>query len=437
LCPDDRPLARQHYGLGWVWLFCRLVLVARTSLAGASAVLALFFPDCDEQGEIPHPTTGRGWLLRVGLFKLQRPKALADDWVWLVDHTVQIGKAKCLMIAGIRLSQLPPSGQALELKHLEPLAILPVDQSNGKIVYQQLKAQATASGVPRAILCDAGSDLASGVQRFRQLHEETAALSDISHYAARLLKRRLENNDRWKSFCHQAAQTKFQTAQTELAFLMPPRQRSKSRFMNTGPLLSWADRTLATVEQPPAVVLQHATPERLEEKFAWLRDYGPDLEQWSEFQSLTQTAIEVVRSEGYCSSVAERLEVRLGLLVRSDAGQELRAELQRFVAEQSSAARPGERLPGSTEILESSFGKLKSLEGDHQHSGFTQMVLSYAALLGETTTEVIGQALERVPIKQVWAWCRSHLGTTVQSQRAAARRAVKARSPAQQNPEES
>jgi hypothetical protein len=168
-----------------------------------------------------------------------------------------------------------------------------------------------------------------------------------------------------------------------------------------------------------------------------LRDYGPDLEQWSEFQSLTQTAIEVVRSEGYCSSVAERLEVRLGLLVRSDAGQELRAELQRFVAEQSSAARPGERLPGSTEILESSFGKLKSLEGDHQHSGFTQMVLSYAALLGETTTEVIGQALERVPIKQVWAWCRRHLGTTVQSQRAAARRAVKARSPAQQNPEES
>lgn len=41
------------------------------------------------------------------------------------------------------------------------------------------------------------------------------------------------------------------------------------------------------------------------------------------------------------------------------------------------------------------------------------MVLSYAGLPGETTTEVIGQALEHVPIKQVWAWCRRHLGTTV------------------------
>jgi hypothetical protein len=422
--------------LALVWLFCCLVLVARTSLTGASAVLALFFPDWNEQGEIPHPTTGRGWLLRVGLFKLQRPKASADDWFWLVDHTIQIGKARCLMIAGVRLSLLPPRGQALELKHLEPLAILPVDQSNGQIVYQQLEAQAAISGMPRAILSDEGSDLTSGIKRFRQQHPEIAGLSDISHYAARLLKRRLENNDRWKSFCHQAGQTKFQTAQTELAFLMPSRQRSKARFMNLGPLLSWANRTLATMDQQPAAVLQHVTVERLEEKFGWLRDYRLDLERWSEFHRLTQMAIEVARNEGYSSAVVEQLDLRLDPLVLSDAGKALHTELRQFVVEQSSAARPGERLPGSTEILESSFGKLKSLEGDHSQAGFTQMILSYAALLGETTAELIGQALEQVPIKQVWAWCRRHLGTTLQSQRVAARRAVQSCSPAQQKPEE-
>ncbi len=59
-----------------------------------------------------------------------------------------------------------------------------------------------------------------------------------------------------------------------------------------------------------------------------------------------------------------------------------------------------------------------------------------AALLGETTAELIGQALEQVPIKQVWAWCRLHLGTTLQSQRVAARRAAQSCSPAQQKPEE-
>ena len=433
---DDRPLARQHYGLGVASLFCRLVLEARTSLAGASAVLAMFFPDWDKQGEIPHPTTGRSWLLRLGLFKLQRPKAMADDWVWLVDHTVQIGRAKCLMIVGVRQGQLPPVGQALELQHLEPLAILPVNQSNQRIVQEQLETQAAASGVPRAILSDEGSDLTGGVQLFRQTHRETAGLSDISHYAARLLKRRLGKNDRWKAFCHRAGQTKFQTGQTELACLTPPRQRSKARFMNLDSLLSWANRALAALDQKPPAVLQYVTAERLEEKLAWLREYRLDIEQWSEFQNLAETAIELVREEGYCATAAERLEGRLRPLVRSEAGQQLGIELRQFVVQQSSAARAGERLPGSSEILESSFGKLKSLEGDHQQGGFTQLVLSYAALLGETSSEVIGRALEAVPIKQVWHWCREHLGTTLQSQRVTVRRALKAPAVAQQKPEE-
>jgi hypothetical protein len=422
--------------LGVASLFCRLVLEARTSLAGASAVLAMFFPEWDEQGEIPHPTTGRGWLLRLGLFKLQRPKTPANDWVWLVDHTVQLGKAKCLMIVGVRLSQLPPAGQALELRHLEPLAILPVDQSNQRIVQEQLEAQAESSGVPRAILSDEGSDLTGGVQLFRQRHRETAGLSDISHYAARLLKRRLEKNDRWKAFCHQVGQTKFQTGQTELACLTPPRQRSKARFMNLDSLLSWADRALAALDQKPPSVLQYVTADRLEEKFAWLREYRLDLEQWSEFQRLAQAAIKLVRDEGYCATTAQRLAERLSPLVSSEAGLQLQIELRQFVAQESSAARPGERLPGSSEILESSFGKLKSLEGDHQQGGFTQLVLSYAALLGETTSEVIGRALEAVPIKQVWRWCRQHLGTTLQAQRVTVRHALQASSKAQQKPEE-
>ncbi len=47
---DDRPRKRQHDRLAVVWLFCCLVLRARTSLTAASVVLALFFPDWNVQG---------------------------------------------------------------------------------------------------------------------------------------------------------------------------------------------------------------------------------------------------------------------------------------------------------------------------------------------------------------------------------------------------
>jgi hypothetical protein len=58
--------------------------------------------------QLPYKTpswaSGRLWLLRLGSDKLSRPKAQADDWVWIVDHTVQIGHEKCLVILGVRLS---------------------------------------------------------------------------------------------------------------------------------------------------------------------------------------------------------------------------------------------------------------------------------------------------------------------------------------------
>jgi hypothetical protein len=435
LRPADPPLARQHYGLGVVTFFCRFVLEARTSLAAASAVLAVVWPERAAEGEIPHPTTGRGWLLRLGLYKLQQAVAPADDWVWLADHVVQIGSEKCLMIAGLRLRDLPPAGHCLELKHLQPLAILPVKHSDQELVQQQLVALAVKTGAPRAIVSDEGGDLRGGIQRFQQSHPGTACLSDIAHYAARLLKRRLEKNSRWQAFGHQAGQTKFETAQTELGFLTPPRQRSKSRFLNLGPLLSWATKTLAVLDQRPAAVLQHCTVERLEVKFGWLRDYRGELTEWSEWQTLAEAAMERVRGDGYHAGVAEQLETDLRPLVHSASGGELCAELVAFVTQQSAAARVGERLPGSSEILESSFGKWKSLEGEHAKGGFTQLLLGYAALLGETTSELIGRALEATPMKHVSQWFREHLGVTLQAKRTVAYRSIQPR-PAQQKLEE-
>jgi len=404
-------------------------------MAGASAVLSVLWPELEADGEIPHPTTGRTWLLRVGLYKLERPKAKANDWVWLADHIVQMGTEKCLNIVGVRLADLPPQGECLELKHLEPIAILPVSESNQQVVHEQLEKKAEELGTPAAILTDEGSDLLGGVKRFCQSHPETLRLSDVTHYGARLLKRRLAKNDRWKDFCSRAGQTKSQTGQTELAFLTPPAQRSKARFMNLGPLLSWAHKTLTVLDKQPEEVLQYGTSDRLEEKFGWLREYRQDLDTWQEYETITQATFDVVRREGYYRGVAALVADQSRGHVKSESGEELQSELITFVAEQSSVLAEGRRFPGSTEILESSFGKFKSVEGDQQKGGFTQLVLGYAALLGETTTDLIETAINQIPWKRVQAWWASHLKTTVQSQRMTAHRAA-CPTKAQQIPEE-
>ncbi len=170
------------------------------SLRGASNV---FSEVCNFlKLDLPSPVwqTGRLWLLRLGYYKLQRPKEKADDWVWLADHTVQLGKEKCLVLLGARLSALPRDGSGLKYEDVEPTDLFPVTRSNGEIVHQQLTETATKTGVPRQIITDHGSDIKSGVERFCNEHENICYTYDITHKIATILKRELKDDESWNEF---------------------------------------------------------------------------------------------------------------------------------------------------------------------------------------------------------------------------------------------
>jgi hypothetical protein len=429
-------ISRQSYSLSTVVYFCGSVLTCCSSLAAASKTLALFFPEQARQGFIPHATTGRMWLLRLGYYKLHAPLEQADDWILLADHAIEIGKHRFLGILGIRLANLPPHGECLKLSDMTPVALLPVESSTQAIVHQQLEAVVAATGImPAAILSDEGSDLSGGIDRFCLAHPETTRYRDLPHLAARLLKKRLEKNERWNAFIKQATQTKFETNQTELAFLVPPRLRSKARYMNLQSMLKWAEKVLTVLDDPRLVAPSLCSVDRLNTKFGWLREYRQDLEVWSSWLALTDRVLDVVRRRGYCSSTAVAVKQALTEISDTPEQELLKHELLEIVNAESSKASAGARLPGSTEILESSFGKLKEIEGDQSRSGFTSLILVWAALFGATTSEVIRQALTEVPVKLVNAWFRSTLGTTIQSKRAKLAHALRSKSI--ENPEES
>lgn len=413
---QQRP-AWQQYSFGVIRLFVEFVLHAAVSLRGASGVFVIIRHLLPDVQRTPCANGGQMWLLRIGLYEVTRPKEKADDWVWLVDHTVQIGTTKCLLVVGCRLAVWQANRRPLQHTDLEVLALEPVVQSDGEVVEQQLEAVAQLTGVPRAVVSDHGTDLKWGVDAFRAKHSETASVYDIAHKTALIVKGELEGDERWSGFLKESGQTKQRVQQTPLAFLMPPSPKEKARYMNLQELVGWGQKALAYVKSPRPVGGQAVEKEKLEEKLGWLRGYRKSLREWQEVMSVVSTTLKYVRKEGYHLRASRQLARELRGVTHTAMSSRVADAIVTFVAEQSACAKRGEHLIGSSECLESLIGKGKRLERQQSKSGFTKMVLSMAAAVVKPTKDYVGAAMKAVKVRDVIDWCRSKLGVSVQSQR--------------------
>jgi hypothetical protein len=372
-------------------------------------------------GTAPSYASIRLWLLRLGLYKLMRPLERADDWVWIVDHTMQLGDKKCLIILGVRSSTWERSeDRRLQREDMEPIALQPVSESTGEVVAQQFREAAKRCGTPRAIVSDDGRDLHRGLNLYRAEQPDTCWIYDIKHRTASLLKRALENDPEWVSFAQQTTRTKQQVVLTPLAFLMPPQQRGKARYMNVDTLVAWGQKTLAFLDDPRAADRHEIAPEYLQEKLGWLRNYRSALKSWGEALKVIETTEHYVRTAGIHSRIVSELFPQLKALGGGPLSRRFRVELLAALRQQARLCRPGERLPGSSEVIESVIGQYKHLQGERSPHGLTAMILSIAANVGERTTTLLKTALEEVSNTALFLWSRIHLGTSVQSHRKAA-----------------
>jgi hypothetical protein len=426
LAAFDRHTRNHSHSLGLIQLFLKMVLTGAIGFRGAASameVASLLFPT-DEQA--PSPNGGQMWLLRMGLYELSRPKQQADDWVWIVDHTIQVGRVKCLIVVGVQLkaweAKRAEQDQSAALAHhdLSVWMIEPVGRSDGVTVHRQLEDLGRQTGiVPCEILSDCGGDLQNGVGRFCAEHPQTTGSKDMAHAAANAVKRELTNDEHWAAFLRDASLAKTKMRQTQFAFLLPPELKAKARWMNLDSLLTWSRKAMDFVVSPRSLPGLSWEADELEEKMGWIRGYQEPLASWSKMLQVTATCLTYIREQGYHPDAKKELQAELVDFTTNTETPEARVaeRLLAFVGEQSSAILPGKRLLGSSEVLESLIGKAKQLEGQQSKSGFTKMILGLAASVSEITEKNIHTALSAVKVREVVAWVREKLGISVQAHR--------------------
>ena len=389
----------------------KLILEASISFRAAPKAIYVMFSQfvAVQKQRIPSYKTIVRWLTIVGLYKLNRTKEKSNDWALIVDNSIQIGTQKCLVILGTMLSNF--HGKALTFKDMEPLVIELHDRSDASTVNKALEKARQKVGEVEMICSDDGTDLRGGISLFCEKYHAGRVL-DITHKVATFLKKILENDLAWQSFCTEAAETKRKMQQTPGAHLVPPNQRTKSRFLNIECLTGWAVNVIEALEKADL-------PDKnmLWLHCGWILKYKELIGRLKQFVLIGQTVRQYIREKGFHKNTAIEVEKAFDLLCLDADGYQYAGMIIDFLEEQSAIVPENRVWIGSSEIIESLFGKMKHLEQDQSKGGFTSLILAAAACVGTVDAAIVFEAMKQVKIKDVKIWIENQIGSTLMSKR--------------------
>lgn len=399
-----------HYYPFIIILIC-LRLVLGTSIAFRCLSEALKILNIRDQYNIdktPSHTTIRRWSNRVGLYQLTKEKEKAPDWCYIVDNSIRVENRKLCLILGIRLSRLK-KGKYVTFEDTE---ILEMGLIQGKItegVTKLLKSAIQKTGVPLQICSDQGNDIVPAIKHIKLKYPKIKHIPDIVHATTNMLRKMLEKNTKWEEFSKKVGETKNVLKQSFHSELCPPQIRGKSRFLNCSVIVEWAMRVLELLKNKDC-------DEEVKMKLNWLLKYKKDLIVIQDLIKVVQLTNELVRLQGINSTTYTTAAILFKKEVMTSKGRKLVKEVMKFIKQLSDEA--GDNfLIGSSEIIESAFGKLKTLDRECGNSGFTSSMLGLGACFGKLDYEVVVQAIESISEKDVEEWKKIEIGETQQNKR--------------------
>lgn len=367
----------------------------------------------------PHFTTIRQWVLKKGYYQVvHRTFEKAKDWCAIFDLTVEVGALKCLLVLGVRLQSLKDR-DCFNLSHrdTEVLGIYFTTNSTGQFVNESLKDAEKKIGNPFAcLLLDQGSDVTKGASIYQSNSKQTIIVHDISHKIAIVLEKELKNDPKWKIFCDHLSATKVKVQQTtDLAALMPPKLRSKARYMSADVLINWVER----FQNSKKLGHMDSIPQdRLNEYFGWLDHLTIHIENWKQMIAIGEIVKSVIAKEGFSHETYQKLEdflneqfpdATFNVIDFIDAAMNaVWDEVEKLKAKQIAL--------GDSRVIESVFGKFKQ-SNSSQLQGITIGALGIATFMASNNREDVKEAMEGSTIGQLIQWGKEHIGNSLASLR--------------------
>lgn len=358
-------------------------------------------------GKIPCYNTIDNWLKKCGLKTYEKSgDALRNtNYAEIIDESMMIGEEKLLLTIGVPASH---QNRPLKSEDVQVLDMAVAKSWNGENIGKHLKkAEEKVGHSPDYVISDNASIMKKGVRETGMKHQY-----DISHSLGMYMERAYKHQDDFKNYTKLMSQVKAKYNMTNLAYLLPPTQRTIARFINLSGWVKWSSKMLS---------IYHTLNAKEKEVFAFIPANASLIDELSEVVKCIEKIEFVCKQKGLSQkSVSECFKtIKLSLFNGNLCMIELGECINKFLKDE--VKKVSKKLiahNNSSDILESLFGKYKDRKSSNKLYGVTSHILFiplYTRLMNENIAKCFNfkTTLEDIRINDLRNWRKENLSPNI------------------------
>lgn len=369
--------------------------------------------------QIPHFTSVIHWTLRAGMAVFNAVGRTDEPWIAIIDCSIDIGTRKALVVLRVPLSALHQKQGAIGLQDCECIGLKIATRWNGPLVKDALVDIFGKAGMPRGIIKDGGPDLKKGVQLYREVKDtkQVWVIDDVGHVAANALKAEFAERSAFSKFLEIVRKGAARIRQTDLAWLLPPKIRTKGRFQGITELAQWAEKLL-NLMGGQGRSKENSELGMLRKAFRGLSQLRLFLEQFGATCRVTEQFLKLLKLKGLNQATCSEAKTLLKQLPeRSKVHARLSSWLDRHLHIQCRLAIGQLPLLVSSDAIESLFGKFKTIVQRNPQAELNRLVYIIPLLCGTHTSAQIDLALRGCSHGQMLDQIEQTIPPTLRQQR--------------------
>jgi len=305
-------------------------------------------------------------------------------------------------------------GRSLTLKDATVLSIAIKERWSGEKVQEVLEKLFKQNGIPTQIVIDGASNLKKGVREVLSgINRSSHVTYDITHLMANLIKKKYSGNMKFLSAMRKLATTSKNIAQTRIGYLQPPKLREKSRFLNMPKLAVWFYKTMDVLKSES---LKRDEKKQIKKYFGWLWEpkWEAYLKKFTKEVIVLKNTQKILKNTGISEFSYKKACASLSGI---DDRRFTDSIIDALHVELVQSNQTGFPALLTSDLIESLFGKYKSIALPHKLSEINKTILSIPCICEEITPKLIDKAFSKTKNRQVDWWVKRNIPPTLLSRR--------------------